>query len=102
MTASPIIERVAQVVGALKTTARVDVFQFGSTLVENAPWWDVDILLVCACESDRALARKGLAELCDQFPIDLTIMAAQEEAELDFIRSQGCRWLASTSVATSL
>lgn len=102
MTAAPIIQRVAEVIGGLETTGRLDAFLFGSTLNQKVAWSDIDILLVCASEGDGLLARIALGELCEQFPIDLTIMTVEEEAELDFIRLQRCRWLTSTSATTSL
>jgi hypothetical protein len=102
LTAALIIQGVTEVVGGLKTTGRLDAFLFGSTLDQNATWSDIDILLVCACERDRPIARIALGEICGQFPIDLTIMTVDEEAELDFIRSQRCRWLTSTGATTPL
>jgi predicted nucleotidyltransferase len=96
MTAALIIQRLTEVIDSLKTARWLDAFLFGSTLGQKVAWSDIDVLLVCACEDDGSLARTALAELCEQFPIDLTIMTAEEEAELDFIRSQRCRWLTST------
>ena len=101
MTAALILRRLTEVIDSLETAGRLDAFLFGSILDQKVAWSDIDVLLVCACEDDGPLARTALAELCEQFPIDLTIMTAEEEAELDFIRSQQCRWLTSSSVATS-
>lgn len=101
MTAAQIIQTLTEVIDSLETAGRLDAFLFGSTLGHKGTWSDIDVLLVCACEADGPLARTALAELCEQFPIDLTIMTAEEEAEIDFIRLQRCRWLTSSSVATS-
>jgi hypothetical protein len=55
----------------------------------------VDILLVCGGETDGQAARRALVGLCRDFPIDLTIMTADEEAEFEFIRSERCQWFAA-------
>lgn len=102
MTAALIVQRVTEVIGGLHTTGRLDAFLFGSALAQKAVWSDIDVLLICTREIDGTLARQALAELCNQFPIDLTVMTDDEEAELDFIRSQRCRWLTSTRGATPL
>lgn len=101
MTAALIIQSLTKVIESLETAGRLDAFLFGSTLDQRVAWSDIDVLLVCTCEDDGPLARAALTQLCEQFPIDLTITTAEEEAELDFIRSQQCRWLTSSSVATS-
>ncbi|MCG2669346.1 nucleotidyltransferase domain-containing protein [Bradyrhizobium sp. GCM10023182] len=101
MTATLIVQRLIAVIDSLETAGRLDAFLFGSTLDQKATWSDVDVLLVCTSENDGPLARTALAELCEQFPIDLTIMTADEEAELDFIQSERCRWLTSIRVAMS-
>ncbi|MDI6624283.1 MAG: nucleotidyltransferase domain-containing protein [Brevundimonas sp.] len=97
MTAQAIIRAIAETVGSLRTRERLDAFVFGSALDQQTTTWsDIDILLICELEADGLLARESLAELSDKFPIDLTIMLAKEEMELDFIRSERCRWLTSS------
>lgn len=97
MTAKPIIRAIAETIGSLRTKGRLEAYVFGSVVNrKTATWSDIDLLIVCELEVDGPLARNRLAELSDKFPIDLTIMLTEEEVELDFIRSERCRWLTSS------
>ena len=99
MTASRILQEVAEAIGSQKTKKPLSAFVFGSSLNPEVAWSDIDILVVYACEADAASIKIALAYLCEQFPIHLTILMEEEETELKFIASQQCRWLASTSIA---
>lgn len=96
MTAEPVIRELRDLISALTTSRRLDVFVFGSALKSIAAWSDVDLLLVYDCIDDAVSAKSALADICERYPIDLTVTSVEEEAELDFIKLQKCRWLAST------
>lgn len=98
MTTAPILEAVASAIGHLRPAARLDAYLFGSAVQPTAAWSDVDILLICGGETDGQAARRALVGLCRDFPIDLTIMTADEEAEFDFIRSERCQWFAAVDM----
>lgn len=98
MTSAPILEAVASAISHLHPTARLDAYLFGSAAKPTAAWSDVDNLLVCDSEKDGRAARRTLAGLCRDFPIDLTIMTADEESEFGFIRSEKCQWFAAVDV----
>ena len=95
MTAEEAIAAVVDVIARLRETDSVNVFLFGSVAEGSICWSDIDILIVCKRQIDGSAARKALAELCGAYPIDLTVMTVEEEAELDFIRSERCRLLIS-------
>ncbi len=95
MTTTAILDAVASAIGNLRPAARLDAYLFGSAVEPRAAWSDVDVLLVCGDETDGQAARRALLGLCRDFPIDLTIMTTDEEAEFDFIRSERCQWFAA-------
>jgi predicted nucleotidyltransferase len=72
----------------------VRAYLFGSALLQDAAWADIDILVVCEADEDTNRVRAALADHCAEFPIDLLIMTADEEAEFHFVRTENCRWLA--------
>ena len=96
MTAGAIIAAVIDVIARLRDTDGLSAFLFGSVAEGTPSWSDIDILVVCKRQTDGCAARKALTELCGAYPIDLTVMTVEEEAELDFIRSERCRLLIST------
>ncbi|WP_455988528.1 hypothetical protein [Methylorubrum extorquens] len=98
MTAEPVIRELRDLISALTTSRRLDVFIFGSALVSTSAWSDIDVLLVYDCIDDAASAKSAMADICERFPIDLTVTSVEEEAELDFVKLQKCRWLASTEL----
>jgi hypothetical protein len=65
-------------------------YLFGSTLraFENAA--DIDVLVLCDTDDSVALVRHELREACQRLPLHLFLITRCEEAELDFLASEGC------------
>lgn len=97
MTLDFILADIAKSVSGLRAAGVVQAYLFGSALRQDIAWTDIDILVVCEMGEDADFVRATLADICGNFPIDLLIMTAEEEAEFDFIRSESCRWLASNT-----
>jgi len=79
---------------SLPLRGRVRLYLFGSAAHSNVPWSDIDALTVCSSDDDTTLTRLSLANICQQFPIDLLIMTVDEEAEFNFVLNERCREMA--------
>lgn len=96
MTTAPILAEIVEAVEGVPARGRLQAYLFGSALRAESAWSDIDILVVCEAEEDGQLTRDTMSDLCMRYPIDLVIMAVEEEVEFDFIRSEDCRWIAAS------
>ena len=80
--------------------ATIRGYIFGSILKLDFRWTDVDILIVCDDAVDVPGVRPALASVCNCAPVDLLVMSAAEESELDFVSEQG-RYLNCRSESAS-
>lgn len=101
MTVTLILEAVAHDIYQLQSASKINAYVFGSAINSKSAWSDVDILLVCGSIADGQAARQILEPICLEFPIDITIMTVDEEAEFDFVRSEKCKWFAGFTQSDS-
>lgn len=71
------------------TVADARTFLFGSITTERRPARDVDVLVVCARDSDGDEVRALMSPVSDLFPIHLLIMTVEEQAEVNFVVGVG-------------
>ena len=96
-----LLEEIASTASAMKPFSTVRGYVFGSVLKSNFRWTDVDVLVVCDDIVDVPSVRPALASVCDRAPIDLLVMSAAEEKQLNFVFEQGCRLLFELSASNS-
>lgn len=66
-------------------------YLFGSVLRDAAVAADIDVLILYSADADALVIRDKLAKLCLLLPLHLFLVSRQEERELNFIATQGCR-----------
>jgi hypothetical protein len=102
VTPASLLDDIVAAASAMTPIARIRGYIFGSILKPNFLWTDVDILIVCDDPADVPGVRPALASVCSVAPVDLLVMSAAEETELDFVAGQGCQPLFRLSVETSV
>jgi predicted nucleotidyltransferase len=65
-------------------------FLFGSAIGDFEHAADIDILVLCQSSCQTAFVRRELREICRRLPFHLFLVTEDEEAELSFIKSEGC------------
>lgn len=70
-------------------------YGFGSFFNSDRSFNDIDLLAVCAQDSDTSSLRSALEDLLVRWPIHLTIMTMDEELETKFVARHGCHPLTS-------
>jgi predicted nucleotidyltransferase len=83
-----ILRTEAQRIGSLAPGAIWHIF--GSSLQTFERASDIDVLILCTSDGAAALIRHELGEACLRLPLHLFLLTREEEAELDFIASEGC------------
>src|SRR5258708_40119598 len=91
MTPASLLEGIVAVASTMTPIAPIRGYVFGSILKPDFRWTDVDILIVCDDALDVPNVRPALASVCMSAPVDLLVMSAAEESELDFVSGQGCQ-----------
>jgi hypothetical protein len=66
-------------------------YLFGSAIETFELAADIDILVLCDSLANVAPVRHELQEICSRLPLHLFLVTRDEEAELDFIATEGCR-----------
>ena len=72
-------------------------YGFGSYFKGDEAFSDIDLLAVCSNAEDAGMLRSRMREVCEQWPVHLVIMTEYEAAETDFVASEGCIPLASST-----
>lgn len=72
---------------------RIRWYGFGSFFSDYRSFNDIDLLVVCTCDSETSVLRSALDNLLVAWPVHLTIMTAEEEAETKFVALQRCHLL---------
>jgi hypothetical protein len=93
MTPTTLLDHIVTAASTMTPIATVRGYVFGSILRPDFHWTDVDILIVCDDAGDIGRVRPALASVCTNAPIDLLLMSAAEERELDFVIGQSCELL---------
>jgi len=102
MTPASLLKDIAAAAMTMSPISTIRGYVFGSILKPNFFWTDVDILIVCDDPADVFNVRPALALVCYVAPIDLLVMSASEEVELDFVAAQGCQLLFKLSGENSI
>jgi predicted nucleotidyltransferase len=98
MTRASLLDDIVAAASAMTPTGTIRGYVFGSMLKPDFRWTDVDILIVCDNAMDVPDVRPALASVCTGAPVDLLVMSAAEESELNFVAGQGCRSLFELSL----
>jgi hypothetical protein len=98
MTPASLLDDIVAAASEMTPTGTIRGYVFGSILKPDFRWTDVDILIVCDDALDVPGVRPALALICNGAPVDLLVMSAAEEGELDFVSGQGCQPLFELSV----
>lgn len=99
MTSAAILREIIAAAKAMTPSGIIRGYLFGSVLKSDIRWADIDILVVCDNKMDVQSVRPSLASVCNRAPIDLLVMSAAEERELNFVIDQGCQPLFQLSVS---
>ncbi len=65
-------------------------FLFGSFLRHPQAASDIDVLVYCESHQTAQFVRREADDLCVLAPVHLLLLTAEEEAEIGFIKGQGC------------
>lgn len=66
-------------------------YVFGSALSNPTRAADIDLMVVCSDVAIAAEVKRCLHDVTFERPLDLSILTAEEEAELHFVSNQGCK-----------
>jgi hypothetical protein len=80
---------------------RISWYGFGSFFSSDCSFNDIDLLAVCTCDSEPSVLRSALDDLLVAWPIHLTIMTVEEEAETKFVTLQRCQRLPGPELGES-
>ena len=65
-------------------------YLFGSCILTDVVPSDIDLLVVYSQAEDSQILRNHLRSNCDELPLHLLLLSQTEEAELNFVASEGC------------
>jgi len=66
-------------------------YLFGSILHEPNAASDIDVLVRCDSHGTAKVVRREATSLCEMTPVHLLLLTEEEEAEIQFVDSEGCR-----------
>lgn len=89
-TASLIAEIKEEAARIAKWTPDATWYLYGSVLDSGIYPADIDVLIVYTSAEDALVIRRELRDLCHSLPLHLLLVTRDEEAELNFIATQGC------------
>ncbi len=66
-------------------------YLFGSTLKNISRANDIDILITYNQDQESTMIREHLKSFVFTLPVHLVLLTEQEELELEFVQTQGCK-----------
>lgn len=95
---APLLDIVSAIAGLRVEFPTTQWYGFGSFFNGRHSFSDIDVLAVCANETELLGLRQAIEHVAMDWPIHLIVMTKIEEAETDFVVRQGCRLLEDSNV----